>query len=254
MTDMNSLQQVAYRKTVEDRMVVIRAQHTDKVLSLTTQLEKLRNSQAQQLQDLNRFRAELDRQNSKELDDLKKAHQLEMGELLMKMESNFSRERTSLEAIHATEMSRLKKELEDQIKCCTLAMTEAQEEKIAAEKRLAEESEKFLRADFSKKEEELNHQISTFSNDLRIARDKLALSEKKVADLLSQFEERKASSAKSRNLLAESEAEVGRLKGALREATVELEIAREHYQQQSAEMKGMAGKWRLDNRKMWTLR
>lgn len=223
-------------------MVALRAQHTDKILSLTTQLEKLRNSQAQQLQDLNCFRAELERRNDKEMEEVRRRHESDTKELLLKMESDFSRERTSLESIHATEMSRAKKELEDQIKQCKLAMTRSHEETITTEKRLAEERENALKEEFLKKEEQLNHQISTFSGDLRIARDKLALSEKKVADLLSQFEDGMASSTEFKTQLIQSEAEVERLRKALREATVELEISKEHYQQQSAEMKGMASK------------
>ena len=223
-------------------MVALRAQHTDKILSLTTQLEKLRKSQAQQLQDLNRFRGELERRNDKEMQEFQRRHESETKQLLLKMESDFSRERTSLEAIHATEMSRLKKELEDQITQCKLAMTKSQEEMITVEKRLAEERENALKDEFLKKEEQLNYQISTFSGDLRIAKDKLSLSEKKIADLLSQFEDGKVSSAEFKTQLMQSEAEVDQLRKTLREATVELEISKEHYQQQSAEMKEMSSR------------
>lgn len=226
-------------------MVAIRAQHTDKVLSLTTQLEKLRNTQTQQLQDLNRFRAEMERKTGKETEEIKKKHQFEMKGLVEKLEDEFTRERTSLEAIHATEMSRLKRELEDKLKHCKLALTGAHKEMIAAERKSAEERDIALRDQFSKKEEELNLQISTFSNDLRVARDKLALAEKKLADLLSQFEDGQACSVEFKTQLAAAETEMARLRCALQEATIELEISKEHYQQQSAEMKGMAGKWKL---------
>lgn len=102
-----------------------------------------------------------------------------------------------------------------------------------------------MKYEFSQREEQLNHQLSTLSNDLRVARDSLALSEKKAADLLSEFEDSKTGSADVRGQLREAESEVESLKIALRETKIELEISKEHYQQQSAEMKGMAGKLML---------
>lgn len=234
--------QETYKKTVEERVVALKAQHSDKLQSLTRQLELLRIDQAQQLKELSQFRAEFSKNSSKQIEESKSRHRNEMHDLRETLIHGFAQERSLLEEKHREEVTCLKAELEEEMRDRQIASSKVSDEMVVAERRVWEEREGTLRRECSQKEEQLNHQLSMLSNDLRLARDNLALSEKKVADLLSQFEDNEAGSADIRGRLGESEGRVESLQNALRETKVELEISREHYQQQSAEMKGMAGK------------
>lgn len=228
--------------TMEERVGILKAHHSDKLESLNKELKLLKNDQAQQLKDLGQFRAELSKKLDRQLEESKARHQREITDLEEGLQQEFSQERGSLEERHKKEIGHMKAEFEDKLRNQELAAAKVSRETAAAEKRAWSEREDTLRSEFLQREEQLNHQLSTLSADLRVARDSLALSEKKVADLLSECEDSEAGSADVRRRLREAEGEVESLKGTLRETKVELEISREHYQQQSVEMKGMAGK------------
>ena len=227
---------------MEERVGILKAHHSDNLESLNKQLKLLKSDQAQQLKELGQFRAELSKNSGRQLEESKARHQREITELQQRLQQQFVRERGLLEDGHRKEIGRMKADFEDELRKQELAAAKVREETAATEKRTWDEREGALRSDFSQREEQLNHQLSTLSADLRVARDSLALSEKKVVDLLSEFEDSEAGSTDVKRRLREAEEEVESLKGTLRETKVELEISREHYQQQSEEMKGMAGK------------
>lgn len=232
--------QVSYRMTVVEKMESIKAQYSDKVLLLTKELENLKSNQ---LKEFSELRVEFSKNSSGQIEQLKQRHHKEIEGLKKKLEGEFSSEKASLKAQHQKEVAHLKEEFEQQIKSHEVSLTKSCNEKVATEKRLSEERENTLRHQLIQKEEQLKHQVSTLSNDLRIARDKLALSEQKVSDLLSQHEEGQASSTEIGSQLKESEEELEKLKVVLRETKNELEISKEHYQQQLVELKRKAGEW-----------
>lgn len=235
--------QDAYRKKVEERVGALKAQHSDRLQSLTKQLEALKSNQAQQLKELGQLRAYFSMDSRKQIEECKSRHKKELEELRERLGQEFTRERSALEKKREAQVAHLKAEFDEQMRDCEMATAKGSDKTVAAAKRAWEEREVSLRQEFSQKEEQLNQQLSTLSSDLRVARDGLALLEKKVADLLSQFEHSEAGSANARGQLSKTQHEVESLQKALRETKVELEISREHYQQQSEEMKGMAGKF-----------
>ena len=94
----------------------------------------------------------------------------------------------------------------------------------------------------SEREEQLKNQVSSLTKDLRVVKDKLALAEQKIKELVTSFEDNKADSSGLQTQLQESEAKMGALKSSLASMSNELDIAREQYRQQSREMKEMSGR------------
>lgn len=222
-------------------MGAIKAEHSDKLQSLTRQLEKLKSEQTQQLKELSQLHGEITKNSSKQIEDAKFNHAKEMQALQENLQREFLRERGSLQETQEKAVRGLKAGFEEQMKNHGLASSKMIEEMLSADK-VREQRENAQKHEFSHKEETLNHKLSTLSNNLRVARDSLAVSEKKVADLLSQFEDSEAGSAGVKRELRQYEDEIETTKSALRDARNELEISRMQYQQQAEEMKGMAGK------------
>lgn len=229
---------VSYRKTVEERLVAEKTQHADMLSTLNAELGKLRKDQVKQLGELSDFRVELSKRSSKHVEEMEQMHQKNMKELLEKCQGEFSKEKTLLIEEHKREVAALKNELEEAVESCKLDLSRSHDKSIAAEKKLSEERENALRQELAQKEK----QVSSLLADLRAARDKLALSEQKVAELLARCEDSRSSSSEIRSQLEESEGERERLQVTLRETKNELEISREHYKQQSSEMKAISGK------------
>ena len=162
---------------------------------------------------------------------------------------HFSKHIISLESNHKKEMESLTESFKDQLEAQSMEMTKSHHEELETKNIFWEERIKIMEHDFLQKEDQLKNQISTLSNDLRTSKDKLALSEQKVTELCSKFEEGKVGSVELQIKLKDAEDEVERLKIALREAKNELDISRQHYQQQLTEMKGMGCKFNTSSYK-----
>lgn len=235
--------QSSYKKIVDERMVAIKSQHSQKVHSLTRQLEKLKSDQVQHLTELKEFRAEFCSNSKDQVREIEQRYKGELKELRERLEGQFSKDLSSFKAKHNKEVACLKKDFEKQMAGHELSMAQSCDEMLAAAQRSSEERENSLRHEYAQREEELKRQTSTLSGDLRVARDKLALSEQKVVHILSQLDINQASSAETKAKLEESEGEMERLNSVLREMKNKLAISNESYQQQSEEMKGLSCEW-----------
>lgn len=219
---------------VEDKLADMKSCHSHKVLLMTQQLEKLKKEQVQQLKEITELHEEVRKKYDNKVQVMEEKHQEVLDRLKEELGEASLATITSLKAQHRREIEGLKQDLETQV----------ENEKLKHHKTMleAEEKEKNMREKIVQNEDSLKQQISTLSTELRTSRDRLALSEQKVKELLSQFEQGQASSAGLETQLKDALQEAEKLKAALREVQIELDVSREHYKQQTAELKEMAGK------------
>ena len=227
---------------MKEKLASIESQYSAKVLSLTNEITRIRTDQTRQLKEVSKLHEELRRVSDLEIKDIKSKYDKEIEELREKLSKESMNEASSLNTKHLMVVERLKEEFAAQMEAQKLEMTKNHEGILATEKKMFEDRTKSLQLELVQREENLKDQISTLSNDLRVSRDKLALSEQKVRDLLSQFEEGKAGSVELRTQLKYAEEEAEKLRVEVREVKTELDISKELYQQQSADMKVMACK------------
>ena len=176
---------------------------------------------------------ELKQQHEKELKEAKE--QSKKG--VEKLKAEFA----SQAASHTKELEKMKQDYEAQMVSMKENMSSAQTEMLGEERKKWEEQVRKLQDEHSEREEQLKNQVSTLTKDLRATKDKLALAEQRIKELVTSFEENKADSCGLQAQLQESEAKVGTLKSSLASMSNELDIAREKYRQQSKEMQEMSG-------------
>ena len=212
---------------------------------MTKQLERLRSEQTQQLKEVGELQEQLTKKSNDQMDTLKKRHERELSDIKGQSKRGLSKledELASLRSLHQKEKDDLKAQHHTQLEAQKQNINSTQSELLATEKKKSEEREALLRDEYSHKEEQLKHQISVLSNDLRAARDRTALAEQKIKELESQFEENQVDSSGLKARLLEAEQKVENLKTTVSSLKNELDIAQEQYKQQSLEMNTKSGK------------
>ena len=183
--------------------------------------------------------------SSEQIKEVKQQHEKglrQAKELAKKEAERLKTELASLAASHTKELEGMKRDNEAKMNSMRENMSTAQREMMTEERRKWEEQMRKQRDEVSEKEEELKDQVSTLTKDLRAAKDKLALAEQKIKELVTSFEENRADSSGLQAQLQEAEQKVGALRSSLTSTSNELDIAREQYRQQSKEMQEMSGK------------
>lgn len=236
---------MSYRKEVEEKLKSLKSEHITKVQSLTKEIEKFKTDQSKQLREVSQLKDAFAKASSDQMKELKEQHEKELRQVKeqsKKGSEKLKAELASQAASHTTELESMKQDYEAKMNSMRESVSTAQREMLDEERKKWEEQMRQLQGEGSEREELLKKEVSTLTKDLRAAKDKLALAEQRVKELVTSFEENKADSSGLQARLQESEAEVGTLKSSLASMSNELDIAREQYRQQSREMQEMSGK------------
>ena len=174
---------------------------------------------------------------------MKSSHEKELGELSIKSKKEVQKleaEVASLMVSHRKEQAVLKQQYHLELEAQKQNLTATQRELLETETRKWEEKIESLQGQFLEREEQLKQQISTLSNDLRTARDKLALSEQRLKEVESHYEENKVDSSGLEEKLVGALREVEELRGRVSSLHGDLDMAKEQYRQQTQEMKTLS--------------
>ena len=229
---------------MEEKLQTLKSEHVHKVQFLAGELEKFKSDQAKQLREVSQLKDAFAKTSSDRMKKLKQQHEIELREV--REQSNkgietLKAELASQAEAHARELGNLKREHKSQLTALEEDAAKAQHELLTEERKKWEEQERTLQDEYSQKEEQLKNQVSVLTKDLRVSKDKLALAEQKIKELVTNFEENRADSSGLRGQLQESQQKVGALESSLASLHNELDIAREQYKQQSKEMQGISG-------------
>lgn len=236
--------QVSYHKEVEEKLKSLKSEHVHRVQSLTRELERFKCDQAKQLKEVSQLKQTFAETSSEQMRVLKEKFEKELREVRERYQKESDRmkaELTSQATSHSRELEKLKQEHEAEIVTLGENSAKLRSELLAEEKRKWEEQVRTLQDEYSQIEEQKTNQISVLTKDLRASKDKLALAEQKIKELVTSFEENKADSSGLQAQLRESEQRVDNLKSSLATLKNELDIAKEQYRQQSKEMQQMSG-------------
>ncbi len=226
----------AYRSAVEKKLEKIKSQNSDRVQHLAKNLEDLRSNQIKQLEEVNEIRSEFSNRLETAMKEMGRKHQEKIRDLQEKLSSRAANELACLMEDHRKQIEALEESHERDIESLKLEFTNSQ---LETQNKL-KEREDILQLEYTKGGEHLKHQISVLSNDLRINKDKLVLSEQKVEKLLSQVEEGEVGTSQLR---AQLEGELEKMKDSLISLKHELDISVENHQQQSMEIKEVTSKY-----------
>lgn len=239
------LYKVSYRKEVEDKLQNVQSEHVQKVRSLTGELEKFKSDQTRQLKEVSQLKELFAKTSSKQMKELKQQHEKEMKEAreqATKLNESLKAELSSESATHAKELEKLRQQYERQQAHLEENFAKSRSALLAEERKKWEERVGTMTDEHAQKEEQLKDQMSLLTKELRSSKDKLALAEQKIKELMTTFEETKVDSSGLQDQLRESEDKVGALQSTLASLRTELDIARDQYKQQSKEMQSKSGK------------
>ncbi len=236
--------QVSYRKEVDERLGILKAEHIQQVKKLAGELQRLKGEQSKQIREVSELRNGFSRKAEEQVKTLTSKHQRQLDEIAEKEKTDrqkLEKQLDSLKAQQQRELERLRQQHKLKLDGERERLLGAQGEIISVEKGKHQDMEHTLRKEFTEREEGLKQQVSTLSNELRVTKDRLALAEQRVREMELHYQEDKEGSSslkeKLEAALGESE-DLRRVTGSLE---TELEIAREQYRQQSGEMQGLSG-------------
>ena len=237
-------EQESYRSSVSEHLKTLKLEHASHTAQLGREAESIKRTQSDQLREVAELRESISQKAGRQLAALKSQHEKQLAD----SEGKAERDRHKLEAevascqrTHATELSQLKDLHRTELKSLNNSHDKAQSDLVSHETRKWEEREASLRRELASGEEELKQRISALSAELREARDGLAMSEQQFRELEAHCEVSKADSSGAKGQLAQAEAEAKQLRQELGSLGTELEISREQYRQQGAEMQTMSG-------------
>ena len=228
---------------MEERLGTLRSEHTQQIQQFMQQLERLRNDHSCQLKEISALREGFARKTNEQLRAMKSSHEKELGELgrkskkeVQKLEAEVNR----LMVLHQKEQADLKQQYRLELEAQKQNLANTQRELLVTETKKWEEKMESLQQQFSEREEQLKHQISTLSKDLRATRDKLILSEQRLKEVESHYEENKVDSGGLKEKLVSALGEVEELRGKVSSLHGELDMAKEQYKQQTGETKTLS--------------
>ena len=166
----------------------------------------------------------------------------EVREEARKLSEDLKAKLTSQSASHVKELDKLRQQYDAQLASLEENFAKSRSSLLEEERKKWEEQTQAKNEEHAQKEEQLKDQISSLTRELRSSKDKLALAEQKIKELMTTFEESKVDSSGLQDQLRESEDKVRDLQSSLTSLKTELDIAKDQYRQQSQEMQGMSGK------------
>uniref|UniRef100_A0A8C5BNV8 Family with sequence similarity 184 member Ab n=1 Tax=Gadus morhua TaxID=8049 RepID=A0A8C5BNV8_GADMO len=246
----------SYRQQVEDMQLCTEAQHTQRVVSMSREVEEMRRSFEEKLQTFSQAQAQFEQEKRSTLEELKAQHRQEIQDLLRSHQSqnaNYSKDQEKLGHLHKAEVE---------------SLSERVEELKQDKKRLVEEYE----AKLNKAQAFYEREVEAMRRAQQLSADNLLAWKHTEADLRREFQAQEAALQKTLGKLRAELARVteearenrersyklqgslaaaennNKVKGKLRsepsfkaflsckEAECELEAARDRVQQQATEI------------------
>lgn len=168
-------------------MKSLQQEHRQKVESLTRELEKVNGDQTRQIKEVlelrEQFRTALE-QREKELTERHRRELEEQTRHVEKCQSEVSLTKMEMER----KVARLQERHAAELEAIKLSLMSEEKEREAAEIQRWQEKERSLQDQLREKEESLAQRVSDFSEELRTARDELALARQRVTELSEQLE------------------------------------------------------------------
>ncbi|XP_053736206.1 protein FAM184A isoform X3 [Synchiropus splendidus] len=249
----------SYRQRVEDMQLCTEAQHTQRVVSMSREVEEMRRSFEDKLRTFSQAQTQFEQEKKVALEELKGQHRQEIQELLRSHQSqnaNYSKDQEKLGQLHKAEVDSLserveelkqdKKRLVDEYEAKLSKAQAFYERELEAMKRTQQLTADNLLA-WKRTEAELRREFQTQEAALQKTLGKLRAELARVSDEARDNRER---SFKLQSALNSSESNVKELTKQLdevtqnseiveirqKEAECELEAARDRVQQQATEI------------------
>lgn len=105
-----------YRQRMEDTQLCTEAQHTQRVVSMSREVEDMRHEFEEKLRSFSQVQAQFEQEKRRAMDELKSSHRLEVEELLESQENqsvSSSMEQEKLAELHRTELESLMERVEE---------------------------------------------------------------------------------------------------------------------------------------------
>uniref|UniRef100_A0A7N9AZC8 Family with sequence similarity 184 member Ab n=1 Tax=Mastacembelus armatus TaxID=205130 RepID=A0A7N9AZC8_9TELE len=188
----------SYRQRVEDMQLCTEAQHTQRVVSMSREVEEMRRSFEEKLRTFSQAQAQFEQEKRAALEELKAQHRQEIQELLRSHQSqnaNYSKDQEKLGQLHKAEVD---------------SLTERVEELKQDKKRLVEEYE----AKLSKAQAFYERELEAMKRTQQLTTDNLLAWKRTEAELRREFQTQEAALQKT---LGKLRAELARVTDEARE-------------------------------------
>uniref|UniRef100_A0A672PMF8 Family with sequence similarity 184 member A n=1 Tax=Sinocyclocheilus grahami TaxID=75366 RepID=A0A672PMF8_SINGR len=240
-----------YRQRVEDMQLCTEAQHTQRVVTMSREVEEMRRSFEEKLRSFGQLQAQFEQEKQQALEELRAGHRQEVQDLLRSHQSqnaNYSKDQEKLGQLHKAEVDSLTERVEE-LKQDKKRLVEEYEAKLnkaqafyereleamkrtqqmTAENLLAwKKTEAELRKEFQMQEAALQKTLGKLRSELQRvqeeARESREKSHKMQASLI----------AAENNIKVTKDTEIVEIRQ--REAECELEASRDRVQQQATEI------------------
>ncbi|KAG7508035.1 hypothetical protein JOB18_001392 [Solea senegalensis] len=249
----------SYRQRVEDMQLCTEAQHTQRVVSMSREVEEMRRSFEEKLRTFSQAQAQFEQEKKAALEELKAQHRQEVQELLRSHQSqnaNYSKDQEKLGQLHKAEVDSLAERVEE-LKQDKKRLVEEYEAKLSKAQAFYERELEAMKrtqqltADnllaWKRTEAELRREFQTQEAALQKTLGKLRTELARVSD---EARENREKSYKLQSSLTAAESTVKDLTKQLdevnqnseiveirqKEAECELEAARDRVQQQATEI------------------
>uniref|UniRef100_A0A3Q3WQ44 Protein FAM184A/B N-terminal domain-containing protein n=1 Tax=Mola mola TaxID=94237 RepID=A0A3Q3WQ44_MOLML len=182
----------SYRQRVEDMQLCTEAQHTQRVVSMSREVEEMRRSFEEKLRTFSQAQNQFEQEKKVALEELKAQHRQEIQELLRSHQSqnaNYSKDQEKLGQLHKAEVD---------------SLTERVEELKQDKKRLVEEYE----AKLSKAQAFYERELEAMKRTQQLTADNLLAWKRTEAELRREFQTQEAALQKT---LGKLRAELARM-------------------------------------------
>ncbi|XP_036405058.1 protein FAM184A isoform X1 [Megalops cyprinoides] len=188
-----------YRQRVEDMQLCTEAQHTQRVVTMSREVEEMRRSFEEKLRSFGQVQAQFEQEKRQALEELRAAHRQEIQELLRSHQSqnaNYSKDQEKLSQLHKAEVE---------------SLTERVEELKQDKKRLVDEYE----AKLSKAQGFYERELEAMKRTQQLTAENLLAWKKTEAELRKEFQGQEAALQKT---LGKLRAELQRVQEEARES------------------------------------
>ncbi|KAJ8270726.1 hypothetical protein GJAV_G00118560 [Gymnothorax javanicus] len=170
-----------YRQRVEDMQLCTEAQHTQRVVTMSREVEEMRRSFEERLRSFGQVQAQFEQEKRQALEELRASHRQEIQELLRSHQSqnaNYSKDQEKLGQLHKAEVE---------------SLTERVEELKQDKKRLVEEYETKL----SKAQGYYERELEAMKRTQQLTAENLLAWKKTEAELRKEFQAQEAALQKT---------------------------------------------------------
>uniref|UniRef100_A0A8C1BPN1 Family with sequence similarity 184 member A n=1 Tax=Cyprinus carpio carpio TaxID=630221 RepID=A0A8C1BPN1_CYPCA len=240
-----------YRQRVEDMQLCTEAQHTQRVVTMSREVEEMRRSFEEKLRSFGQLQAQFEQEKQQALEELRAAHRQEVQDLLRSHQSlnaNYSKDQEKLGQLHKAEVDSLSERVEE-LKQDKKRLVEEYEAKLnkaqafyereleamkrtqqmTAENLLAwKKTEAELRKEFQAQEAALQKTLGKLRSELQRVQEEARESREKSHKLQASL------IAAENNIKVTKDTEIVEIRQ--RESECELEASRDRVQQQATEI------------------